>query len=171
MSDAAMQEHERTVSQARLGMAFHDSHKSLQRWFENYRDNKSEWFGYGWCVVTRDGLRWKIEFGYVEEQEPSRTVYADPRAPQPPVFEFRPPKPEPVKHRQNVPDFQRVPSLVRGEMSYHTVMAMAQMAEAALRPMRDDFYRRATDRWRLFDRPTFDRVAAPPPPPPTRRNQ
>ncbi len=172
MTDAIMQEHERTVSDARQAMSFHDGRTAMQRWFDNYKENKGDYWGSGWFVVTRDGRRWKIEFGYRDEPA-SRTVYADPKAPAPPIFEFRPPKPEPVKPRFNVPEPRRVDAWDRGGLTHGALMEMMKAVNIdprelrATMPPRDWFY----ERYCYMDRPSFDRYTAPPPPPPTRRNQ
>lgn len=168
-TEAVTQEHERTVSAARSGMSYHDTRAALHRWFENYKDDRGAYFFQGgWVTVVRDGRRWKIEMGYYDTDRVT-TLYADPSAPQPPVFEFRAPKPEPVKPRFNVPEPQRVPAWDRGGLSYSAVVEMMRLQDGRLR-MRSYEYIEPR-RWSYFDRPMFDRVSAPTPPPPTRRNQ
>lgn len=112
MIDALTQEHERTVSLARISLLGHDREKPLTRWFDNYKDDKNAMlWSHRWSVVTRDGRRWKVETGLPDSTEPSATYTVDPRAPAPPIFEFRPPPPpEPVKPRYNVAPPPRVPS-------------------------------------------------------------
>lgn len=170
-------DHERTVSEARLGMSLHDGYKPLARWFQNYRDDKNAIFWEnGWITVTRDGRRWKVDFGRHDSDVPWKTVYADPHAPAPPVFEFRAPPPEPVKPRFNVPPPPRIDEWARGTLTVDTLQAMARMIGATMeippRYIAMD-YASGPDStfYHYLPRPRFDRVAAPPPPPPTRRNQ
>ena len=175
MSDTAMQEHERTVSAARIGMSVFDSMTPLRRWFDNYKEERGAFL---WSsdiiVVTRDGRRWKVESTWPDRTEPYSVKYCDPTAPQPPIFEWRPPPPEPVKPRFTVPEPHRVPAWDRGAFAHRYMEQM--MRELVREPMRitydlgirDDF---SIMRYRYIDRPMFDRVAAPVPPPPTRRNQ
>lgn len=172
MNDEAItQEHERTVSEARSGMSYHDTRAALHRWFENYKDKREAYFHMsGWVTVVRDGHRWKIEMGYYSSGDaPLQTVYADPSAPQPPIFEFRAPKPEPVKPRFNVPEPRSVPAWDRGGLSYSAVVEMMRLQDARLRMRAYEYIE--PRRYSYLERPMFDRVTAPTPPPPTRRNQ
>lgn len=165
-----MQEHERTVVEARNSMAGFDDCAPLKRWFQNYVDERGAifWSG-GWVVVTRDGRRWKIEFGTHDNEKPWITKYADPNAPTPPIFEWRAPKPEPVRPRFNNPPPDLVPQMALGALTMAIMEEMYRNVMPSRYLVTD--YEPSMRYARYFDRPTFDRISRPPPPPPTRRNQ
>lgn len=145
-AEAITQEHQRTVSAARLSMVGHDAQKPLRRWFNNYKDNKDAFlWSFEWAVVTREGRRWKVETGSPDADKPNATHSVDPRAPEPPIFEFRPPKPkiEPIKPREIMPPLPRVPS------------ALEYMERGLSWAERDEL------RWRIRERQARRRPARP----------
>lgn len=107
------QDHDRTVREARENMARADQRKPLERWIQNYVRPDTVIPEGQWCVVTKEKGGWKIELGKAESTTPYWTLMADAHAPQPPVMEIRPPKPEPVKPRFNVPAPRPVDSFDR----------------------------------------------------------
>jgi hypothetical protein len=139
-------------------MSIHDQHSPLQRWFYNYVDDENAYFySSGWVTVVRDGKRWRIEQGYWDSGY-INVQYADPRAPTPPVFEYRAPKPEPVKPRFRVPEPPRVDAAP--PFSAFTARQLQEMMRSV--PSRAQIDLIAAQ---------FTPVFSEPPKPSTRRNQ
>jgi hypothetical protein len=105
------QDHEKIVSAARQDMARFDERQALERWLQNYVSPDRVIPVGQWCVVTKEAKGWKVDLGLADADEPYLTAYADAHAPAPPVMEIRPPKPEPVKPRFQVPYPHPVPGL------------------------------------------------------------
>ncbi len=106
------QDHDRTVREARDNMAGFDRRKDLERWLQNYVHPELGVPSVYWCACTKHEKRWKIEYGLLSGTEPVAWCWADPGAPEPPILEFRRPKPEPVKPRfRGDEPFKALPSL------------------------------------------------------------
>lgn len=106
----ARQDHEKIVAAARDDMAVFDRRQALERWLQNYLSPAATIPESEWCVVTKEAKGWKVERGTIDSDVPYQTAYADAHAPAPPVMEIRPPKPEPVPPRFNVPKPRNVDS-------------------------------------------------------------
>lgn len=104
------QDHEKVVAAARNDMARFDARQALERWLQNYLAPEATIPACEWCVVTKEARGWKVERGTIDSDQPYQTLYADARTPAPPVMEIRPPKPEPVKPRFQVPEPRKVGS-------------------------------------------------------------
>lgn len=102
------EDHEKVVAAARNDMHWFDQRQALERWIQNYVSPSTIIPPGQWCVVTKDAKGWKVEHGLADKDTPYLTHYADKHAPQPPVMEIRPPKPEPVKPRFQVPEPPKV---------------------------------------------------------------
>lgn len=103
-SAALTEEQERVVQRARDNMNVHDWRPALARWLGNYGPDPKRLFqGHYWYTITRSGRDWSVAIGFSDATVPFHTFLVDGRAPAPPVMEWRPPPPEPVPHRFNVP--------------------------------------------------------------------
>lgn len=111
-TEALTEEQERVVNTARYAMRLHDDGKPLQRWLENYLPDPKAGFHptLFWWSIERDGKQWKVQRGGINSDVAYSTWMIDGHAPAPPIMEWRPPPPEPVKPRFNVPEPMRVPS-------------------------------------------------------------